>query len=54
MLGYVYSPREDVGVFWSNDPKKSIGDMVRELGLLQLHDHVVKSEEIEESVRAGR
>jgi predicted amidohydrolase len=53
-VDFQYSPREDQGLFWSNDPNKSIGDMVRELGLLQLHDHVVKSEEIEDSVRGGK
>jgi predicted amidohydrolase len=29
-VGHHYSQREDVGLFWSNDPGKSIGQMVRE------------------------
>lgn len=30
--GFHYSEREDVGLFWSNDPKVSIAEMVRALG----------------------
>jgi predicted amidohydrolase len=38
--GYAYSTREDTGVFWSNDPKQSIGSMVRELGLREMPEYV--------------
>jgi predicted amidohydrolase len=31
--GYRYSEREDCGMFWSNDPTKTIGQMVKELGV---------------------
>jgi predicted amidohydrolase len=31
-----YSSREDTGVFWSNDPNQSVGEMVRELGLKEM------------------
>ena len=31
--GYRYSEREDDGIFWSNDPAKPIGEMVKELRL---------------------
>ena len=34
-VGYRYSETEDRGVFWSNDPRRSIGDMARSLGLLE-------------------
>lgn len=34
--GYSYSRREDTGVFWSNDPSMTIGEMVRELGLTEM------------------
>ncbi len=34
--GGSYSTREDTGVFWSNDPQRSIGSMVRELGLTEM------------------
>jgi hypothetical protein len=32
-VGYRYSAAEDSGIFWSNDPGKSIHEMVRELDL---------------------
>ena len=34
-VGYRYSESEDRGVFWSNDPNRSIGEMARSLGLLE-------------------
>ena len=32
-VGYRYSESEDRGVFWSNDPEMTIGQMARKLGL---------------------
>ena len=34
-VGYRYSESEDRGVFWSNDPNRSIGEMARSLGLVE-------------------
>ena len=34
--GGSYSSREDTGVFWSNDPQRSIGSMIGELGLREM------------------
>ncbi len=34
-VGFHYSESEDRGVFWSNDPNCSIGQMARSLGLLE-------------------
>ena len=34
-VGFTYSEREDCGLFWSNNPKRSIGSMAEELGLLK-------------------
>ena len=34
-VGYRYSESEDRGVFWSNDPSRTIGDMARSLHLLE-------------------
>ncbi len=34
-VGYRYSESEDRGLFWSNDPSRSIGQMARSLGLLE-------------------
>lgn len=46
-VGYRYSEREDTGVFWSNDPTRSIGEMIRELGFKEMPEAV-------EHVRAAR
>ena len=35
-VGFDYSSREDTGLFFSNDPRTSIGSMVRELGLREM------------------
>lgn len=35
-VGFTYYEDEDHGIFWSNDPKTSIGEMVRSLGLLEM------------------
>jgi predicted amidohydrolase len=34
-IGFRYYEDEDCGIFWSNDPQKSIGTMVREMGLAE-------------------
>jgi predicted amidohydrolase len=39
-VGYLYSSREDTGVFWSNDPGMSIGAMIKELGLREMQEQV--------------
>lgn len=39
-VGYNYSEREDTGVFWSNDPQRSIGEMIRELGLVEMREQI--------------
>lgn len=39
-VGYDYSTREDTGVFWSNNPQRSIGAMIRELGLREMPESI--------------
>lgn len=46
-VGYDYSQREDTGVFWSNDPKLTIGEMIRALGLSEMPEAI-------ERVKAAR
>ena len=41
-VGFTYSEREDTGVFWSNDPQHSIGEMVRELGLREMPETLAR------------
>lgn len=40
--GFRYYEDEDCGIFWSNDPKTTIGEMVRSLGLLELEDELAR------------
>ncbi len=39
-VGFRYYEDEDCGIFWSNDPKVSIGEMARSLGLLELEEEM--------------
>ncbi|RIQ32479.1 carbon-nitrogen hydrolase family protein [Jiangella rhizosphaerae] len=41
--GYHYSPREDVGLFWSNDPATPIDAMTARLGVEDLRDQVARN-----------
>lgn len=51
--GFRYSEAEDGGIFWSNDPKTPIGQMVRELGLSYGDDKVERDRKIQDKVRGG-
>ena len=42
-VGFRYSSREDRGLFWSNDPAKSIEEMVRALGLETMPNQIQRS-----------
>lgn len=37
-VGFHYYEDEDCGIFWSNDPKTTIGEMARSLGVLELEE----------------
>jgi predicted amidohydrolase len=37
-VGFHYYEDEDCGIFWSNDPKLPIGEMVRAIGVLELEE----------------
>ena len=37
-MGFRYYEDEDLGIFWSNDPKITIGEMARALGVLELEE----------------
>ena len=39
-VGFRYYEDEDCGVFWSNDPKITIGEMVRSIGVLELEEEM--------------
>lgn len=39
-VGFRYYEDEDCGIFWSNDPKISVREMVRSIGVLELEDQM--------------
>ena len=51
--GFRYSEWEDRGIFWSNDPKMPIMQMVRELGLETLQQELVRSRQQQDKLRGG-
>ena len=52
-VGYRYSEAEDCGIFWSNDPKTPIMQMVRELDLELRSDAVERSRRLQGQIRGG-
>ena len=44
-VGFHYYEDEDRGIFWSNDPGTSIGEMVRAIGVLELEDEMARVRE---------
>ncbi|HTL56156.1 MAG TPA: carbon-nitrogen hydrolase family protein [Candidatus Limnocylindrales bacterium] len=41
-VGFRYYEDEDCGIFWSNDPKTPIGEMVRSIGVLELEEEMAR------------
>jgi predicted amidohydrolase len=52
-VGYNWSDRELSGVFWSNDPDVTIGQMAEELGVKPYHLEVERSRRLQDKVRGG-
>jgi predicted amidohydrolase len=53
-VGYRYSESEDRGVFWSNDPNQTIGDMARSLDLLETpSEQQARARDAQDRLRAG-
>jgi beta-ureidopropionase len=50
-VGFHYETREDVGLFWSNDPRTTIGDMVRAIGGEEIDAQVERNRRLHQ--RAG-
>ncbi len=44
-VGFHYYEDEDCGIFWSNDPKTTIGEMVRAIGVLELEEEMARVRE---------
>ena len=41
-VGFHYYEDEDCGIFWSNDPKVTIGQMVQSIGVLELEEEMAR------------
>ena len=53
-VGYRYSESEDRGVFWSNDPNRSIGEMARSLNLLETAtEQQARARDAQDRLRGG-
>jgi predicted amidohydrolase len=53
-VGFHYSSREDIGLFWSNDPDLSIAAMVESIGAEQIDDQIDRNARLQEAARADR
>ena len=45
-VGFRYYEDEDCGIFWSNDPRVSIREMTRPLGLVEMEDYMARTREL--------
>jgi predicted amidohydrolase len=50
-VGYHYEPREDLGMFWSNDPQTTIGTMIQSLGLEEIDVQIARNRRLQDSAR---
>jgi hypothetical protein len=50
--GFRYYEDEDRGIFWSNDPHTTVGQMVRELGITPEKEYYQRVRETYERLRA--
>jgi predicted amidohydrolase len=51
--GFRYSESEDRGIFWSNDPKIPVMQMVRTLGLETLSEELARNVALQDKLRGG-
>ncbi len=49
--GYHYEPREDLGMFWSNDPQITVGSMLSSLGLEEIDVQVARNRRLQDAAR---
>jgi predicted amidohydrolase len=52
-IGFRYYHSEDMGIFWSNDPTESVGQMVRSLGLSPAEAEVQRLGVVQDNARGG-
>jgi predicted amidohydrolase len=49
--GYHYEPREDLGMFWSNDSQITVGSMLRSLGLEEIDAQITRNRQLQDAAR---
>ena len=49
--GYHYEPREDLGIFWSNDPAITVGSMLGSLGLEEIDSQIARNRRLQDGAR---
>lgn len=52
-VGYHYYRPQDAGIFWSNDPARPIGEMIRSLGLMESDANVERIRQLQDKARGG-
>ncbi|MFA5265220.1 MAG: carbon-nitrogen hydrolase family protein [Opitutaceae bacterium] len=52
-IGYRYYRTEDAGIFWSNDPKESIGAMLASFGVANVQSELARIQKLLEKARGG-
>ena len=52
-VGFHYSESEDGGIFWSNDPKLPIAQVVREMGLENVDEVLERNIKLQDAARGG-
>ncbi len=52
-VGFHYYDTEDMGIFWSNDPKTTIGQMIASLGLIEVDESVARIRALQDKARGG-
>jgi predicted amidohydrolase len=52
-VGYHYEPREDLGLFWSNDPETTVGAMLRSLGLEEIDAQIARNRRLQDAARGA-
>jgi predicted amidohydrolase len=53
-VGFHYYHEEDNGIFWSNDPKMTIGQMIGSLNLAETDDNVERIRKLQDKARGGQ
>ena len=52
-VGFHYEPREDLGLFWSNDPATSIGTMIASLGGEEIDRQIARNLRLQDAARSA-